>query len=300
MEKGRPSGTAQGAAIVRALHRILDDDPKILDDSIAARLLGDEFDRYKTLVRFFPFSSLIRANFIMRSRYAEDCLAESLRDGVGQYVLLGAGLDTFAYRQPGWASSLRIFEVDYPATQSWKRGKLAAANIPIPANVALVPVDFERISLQEGLGAAGLDFHVPTFLSSLGVTQYLTANALDRTLKFVLTLPARSEIVFSFVLTGNALSVAQRIGAAVVATIGAARGEPWLTRFSPGQLVSKLKAMGFSEVSYFSTDEANLRYFQGRRDGLRASRIEQVMRAIGGSVSSDVLVGMGSCRSQIS
>jgi len=110
------------------LHRILDDEPKILDDSIAARLLGDEFDRYRMLVRFFPFSALIHANFIMHSRYAEDCLAESLRDGLGQYVLLGAGLDTFAYRQPEWASSLRIFEVDYPATQNWKRGRLTAAN----------------------------------------------------------------------------------------------------------------------------------------------------------------------------
>ena len=185
--------------MARALHRILDDEPKILDDSIAARLLGDEFDRYRMLVRFFPFSALIRANFIMHSRYAEDCLAESLRDGVGQYVLLGAGLDTFAYRQPEWASSLRIFEVDYPATQNWKRGRLTAANIPIPTNVTLVPVDFERISLQEGLGAAaGLNYQVPTFFSSLGVTQYLTAGAFDRALKFVLSLPLRSEIVFSF------------------------------------------------------------------------------------------------------
>jgi methyltransferase (TIGR00027 family) len=279
MEEGRPSSSAQGADMVRALHRILDDDPKILDDSIAASLLSDEFDRYKPLLRFFPFSALIRANFIMRSRYAEDSLADSLRDGVGQYVLLGAGLDTFAYRQPEWASSLRIFEVDYPATQRWKRGKLTAANISIPANVTLVPVDFERISLQEGLGAAGLNFQVPTFFSSLGVTQYLTASAFDSTLKFVLSLPPRSEIVFSFVLSGSALSVAERVGVAVVAMISAARREPWLTRFSPELLASKLKSMGFSEVKPLSTDAANSRYFQGRRDGLRTSRIEQMMSA---------------------
>jgi methyltransferase (TIGR00027 family) len=194
MEKGSPSGTAWGAAIVRALHQILDDEPRVLDDPIAARILSDEFDRYKTIVRFFPFSARVRANFVMRSRYAEDCLAESLRDGVGQYVLLGAGLDTFPYRQPAWASSLRIFEVDYPDTQSWKRGKLGAAEISIPANVAFAPVDFERVSLQEGLAAAGLDFKVPTFFSSLGVTQYVTADAFDRTLKFVLSLPHANEI----------------------------------------------------------------------------------------------------------
>jgi O-methyltransferase involved in polyketide biosynthesis len=113
----------------------------------------------------------------------------------------------------------------------------------------------------------------------LGVTQYLTAGAFDRALKFVLSLPPRSEIVFSFVLAGGALSVAQRVGVAVVAAISAARGEPWLTRFSPEQLVSKLKSMGFSEVKPFSTDAANSRYFQGRRDGLRTSRIEQMMSA---------------------
>ncbi|HYB90374.1 MAG TPA: class I SAM-dependent methyltransferase [Candidatus Binataceae bacterium] len=280
MERNRPSGTAQGAAMLRALHRIIDDEPRILDDPIAARLLGDEFDRYKTLVRFFPFSTRVRANFIMRNRYAEDCLSESLRGGVRQYVLLGAGLDTFAFRQPGWASSLRIFEVDHPATQDWKRGRLAAANIPIPSNVTFVPVDFERISLQEGLRGAGLDFNVPTFFSSLGVTQYLTDDAFDRTLNFVLSLPPRSEIVFSFVLDGSALSLAERIGVAMFAMIGAARGEPWLTRYSAEQLVGKLKSMGFSEVSLFSTDAANARYFQGRRDGLRVSRVEQMMTAI--------------------
>ncbi len=280
MERDTPSGTAQGAAILRALHQVLDEEPRILDDPIAARLLGDDFERYKTIVRFFPFAARLRANFVMRSRYAEDCLAESLGNGVGQYVLLGAGLDTFAYRQPAWATSLRIFEVDYPATQNWKRAKLVAAKISIPVNVTLVPVDFERISLKEGLAAAGLDFKVPSFFSSLGVTQYLTADAFDLTLKFVLSLPPGSEIVFSFVLAGIALSLAERVGAAAFAAIGAARGERWLSRFSPEQLADKLTSMGFSKVKHFSTDAANARYFRGRRDGLEPSNVEQMMRAI--------------------
>ncbi len=280
MEQDRPSGTAQGAAIVRALHQVIDDAPKILDDPIAARLLGDEFDRYRTIVRFFPFSARVRANFVLRSRYAEDCLAESLSDGVRQYVLLGAGLDTFAFRQPAWASSLRIFEVDYPATQNWKRKRLDAANISVADNVIFVPVDFERISLEAGLAAAGLDFKAPTFLSSLGVTQYLTAKAFDGTLKFVLSLPPGSEIVFSFVLPGSALTLPERIIVALFASIGAARGEPWLTRFSPEQLTGKLKAMGFSKVSHLSTDAAKARYFRQRRDRLEPSRVEQMMRAI--------------------
>jgi methyltransferase (TIGR00027 family) len=280
VDERKPSSSAQGVAVSRALHRIIDEDPKILDDSIAARLLGDEFDRYKTLLRFFPFSTRIRASFVMRSRYAEDCLADSIRDGVPQYVILGAGLDTFAYRQPVWARSLRIFEVDHPATQNWKRARLSAANIPIPANVTFAQVDFERISLQQGLSAAGLDFHAPAFFCALGVTQYLTENAFDRTLQFVLAMPRRSEIVFTFVLAANALPLAARLGVAFTASMSAARGEPWLTRFSPDQLVSKLKSIGFSEVTHFSTKAAISRYFQGRHDRFLPSRIEQLIRAI--------------------
>ncbi len=281
MEKARPSATAQGAAIVRALHQALDDEPRILDDAIAVRLIGQELERHKRMSRLFgPLGARLRANFAMRSRYAEDCLAESLGNGVGQYVLLGAGLDTFAYRQPAWARSLRIFEVDYPATQNWKRAKLAAAKISIPSNVALVPVDFERISLKEGLAVAELDLKIPTFSSSLGVTQYLTADGFDLALNFVLSLPPASEIVFSFVSAASTLSLVERIGAEAFAAIAAAQGEPWLSRFSPEQLTNKLTSMGFSKVIHFSTDEANARYFRGRRDGLKASKLEQMMRAI--------------------
>jgi methyltransferase (TIGR00027 family) len=279
MDAGRPSATAEGVAIERALHQMLDDDPKILDDPIAARLIGREIELYKTIARLFPWGARLRSNFVMRSRYAEDCLAESLGNGVGQYVMLGAGLDSFAYRQPAWAKSLRIFEVDYPATQKWKREKLLAADISIPDNVSLVPVDFERISLGEGLAAAGLDFKIPTFFSSLGVTQYLSEEALDLSLKFVLSLPAASEIVFSFALAASALSISDRVLAIAFAAITAAKGEPWLSRFVPDQLAGKLEAMGFSKVIQFSAEQANDRYFRGRRDGMTASRLEQMMRA---------------------
>lgn len=284
MEEGRPSATAEGAAIVRALHQTLDAEPRILDDPIAARLVGHEIERHKRMARLFPFGARLRANFVMRSRYAEDCLAESVGNGVRQYVLLGAGLDTFAYRQPAWAGSLRMFEVDHPATQQWKRAKLAAAGIVVPSNVTLVPVDFERISLREGLAAAGLDFRIPTFFSSLGVTQYLSEETLDLSLNLVLSLPASSEIVFSFVLTASAVSLGERLAAVAFASIAAARGEPWLSRFVPEQLAGKLAAMGFSRVLCFSTEAANDRYFRGRRDRLAPSRLEQMMRATVGPI----------------
>jgi methyltransferase (TIGR00027 family) len=278
MEKERPSSTALGAAIVRALHQTLDDQPKILDDPIVARLVREEIKGHKLASRLI--GKRIRAMFALRSRYAEDCLAESLSNGIGQYVLLGAGFDSFAYRQPEWARSLRILEVDSPATQSWKREKLAAAEILIPANVTFVPADFERISLREGLTAGGSDFRVPTFFSSLGVSQYLTEEAWDLSLNFVLSLPPASGIVFSFVLKAGTLSWQERALAAIAAASARAQGEPWLSRYSPERLANKLTSIGFSRVLYFSRDEANARYFRGRRDGLRAWKLEQMMRAI--------------------
>ena len=265
---------------MRALHQTLDE-PRVLDDPITAQLVGrKELERQKKLFRLLPFMAPLRANFAMRNRYAENCLAESLSSGVCQYVLLGAWLDTFGYRQPEWARSLRIFEVDHPATQHWKRTKLAAANVPIPANVSLVGVDFEKVSLREGLAAAGLDFTVPTFFASLGVTQYLTVAALDLSLKLVASLPRGSQIVFSFVVASGALSPKERVFAGVFAAIAAANREPWLTRFVPEQLAAKLAGMGFSKVIHLSNEAAIDRYFQQRRDGLAPSQVEQMMRAI--------------------
>jgi methyltransferase (TIGR00027 family) len=153
MEEARASRSAEGAAIQRALHQTLDTDPKILDDPIAVRLVDPSSDFYQPFtqsLKEMPADLRLqrRGYAVMRSRYAEDCLAESLAHGVGQYVIMGAGLDTFGYRQPSWTTSIRILEVDHPATQRWKRAKLSAAGIQIPRNVTLVPINFEEISLE--------------------------------------------------------------------------------------------------------------------------------------------------------
>src|SRR5262252_5671523 len=142
MDEERPSFTAEGAAVMRAIHQTLDSEPKILDDPICVRLVDSQSDIYKSrleLLALLPAPSRLqlKATFVMRSRFAEDCLAQSIGNGVRQYVLLGAGLDTFAYRQPPWASSLRIFEVDYPATQRWKRRRLSESGISVPSNLTL-------------------------------------------------------------------------------------------------------------------------------------------------------------------
>jgi methyltransferase (TIGR00027 family) len=282
MQQAKSSRTSELAAIMRAVHQTADEEPKILADSIAARLLGivGDDDEWLTPMLGHPFAKQWRAGFLIRSRYAEDCLAECVERGVQQYAILGAGLDTFAFRQPPWARSLRIYEIDHPATQRWKYDRLAAARITIPANVKFVPADFERISLADAFRAANFDFARKTFCSWLGVTQYLTPDAVRGTLKFVLSLPRSSEIVFSFVLPPEALLGIEAEAVAMAANKCAGIGEPWLTTFRADDLEAKLRAMGFSDVVHLTPNEAHQRYLKHRRDGLQARRGEQLIRAI--------------------
>jgi methyltransferase (TIGR00027 family) len=280
----RPSQTAEGAAVLRALHQTLDAEPKILEDPISSRLVEPHSDIYKSRVELLerlpgPTSLRLKAAFVMRSRFAEDCLAESFSAGVRQYVVLGAGLDTFAYRQPSWAKALRIFEVDHPATQRWKRRRLAEARISLPDNVSFDRMDFEKNTLATSLSQAGLDKSAATFFSMLGVSQYLSEASLDETFKLVLSAPPRSEIVFSFVAS-DAVLPADDVALVKAFTVQfAAIGEPWLSRFLPEQLSAKLTGMGFSKVFHLTPEQANERYFQNRRDSLNASLAEQMISA---------------------
>jgi methyltransferase (TIGR00027 family) len=279
-----PSRTIDIPAIMRAVHQISDDEPKILADPIAPKLVDvavlDVDAQWLAPILGHPFAPQWRAGFLIRSRYAEDCLAEGVARGLGQYVILGAGLDTFAYRQPGWAQALHIFEVDSPATQRVKRARIAAADLAPPANLAFVSVDFETTSLREALGASGFEFDRVTFCSWLGVTQYLTAAAIEATLGFVLTLPRGSEIVLSFVVPQEALSGIEADAMATAAARAADVGEPWLSRLHPADVASQLDRMGFSEVVHLTPEQAHERYLKNRRDRLSGRRGEQLIRAI--------------------
>jgi methyltransferase (TIGR00027 family) len=282
--KGR-STTAERAAIWRALHQTLDAAPKILDDPIAPLLIDLASETTKAYIAWVesmtrPVKSPFRTGFVMRSRYTEDCLAESLVRRVGQYVILGAGLDTFAYRQPAWAGSLRIYEVDHPSSQEWKRERLEAAKVRVPENLIFAPIDFETSSLREGLSASGLDFRTPSFFSLLGVTAYLTAETIESIFSFVLSLPSGSEIVFDFIVPDDLMPANEAGVFATIASFVAQRGEPWLTRLRPEELKSRLGALGFSQVTHLSPQAANERYFQGRSDDLVAWSAAQMMRAI--------------------
>ena len=211
MEEGIPSTTAIASAMVRAAHLLWDDEPKIFEDPLALKLCGAQsesglraqFDRieaqfapiagpgYTTMMRRFSVPIVV-----MRSRYLEDEVDHAVERGVSQYAILGAGLDSFAYRRTDLANSLRVFEVDHPATQAWKRARLQQIRITLPSNLVLVPVDFEKQSLIERLQKN--DYHVdqPGLFSWLGVTPYLTLEAIFGTLRSVAAFAPGTEIMF--------------------------------------------------------------------------------------------------------
>jgi len=268
-----PSNTAFRAATLRAVHQLIDEEPKILNDPIVLRLLDastlDQIhlnpNRFRT-----PSMKATRSHIVMRSRYTEDRLAEAVDNGVQQYLMLGAGLDTFSYRQPHWARVLRIFEVDRSASQRSKRERLALAGIEVPSNVELIACDFETTSLRDCLPRSSFDFRKPAFLSWLGVTMYLSTDAIDAVFRFVNSLPRSSEIVFTF--ASPASTAKENCREPSIAAFAAAHGEPWRTRFEPNDLDHRLHGLGFSTVSFLSASEADTRYFRGRHDGLHAPR----------------------------
>lgn len=267
------------------MHQVLDADPKILVDAPILQLIGPgaaEHFRFREQEFRTRGSLALRSHVVTRSRFAEDRLAEAVQRGVQQYVILGAGLDTFGYRQPEWAHPLRIVEVDQPATQAAKRERMAAVGIAPPSNVAFAPVDFETVALRDALVENGVDLAAPVFLSWLGVTMYLTEAAVDAVLQTVATFAAGSEIVFTFSQPGSSGS---RVGAGEMegpslAELAAEVGEPWLSYFEVPALEAKLRVFGFSNVSFLSPDEAYRRYFAGRTDALPSPRRISIVSAV--------------------
>jgi methyltransferase (TIGR00027 family) len=301
MDEGRPSATSTIAAMMRAAHLLWDDDPKILHDPLALGLSGvaGEAALRATLEAFqaeqarrstpeFAQALLrdMRALLVMRQRYTEDELGKALEQGVAQYVILGAGLDSFAYRRPDLGGVLRVFEVDHPATQQWKRARLRALHIDLPSHLTLIPLDFEQRTLADGLSAGGHRPERPTFVSWLGVTMYLTEEAVFDTLRYVASWAPGSEIVFHYSLPASWLDDEGRRLSAARQAAAAARGEPWLSLFDPTMLATHVQALGFSQVWDLGPEEANDRYFAGRADGLRAPLTEHLMKARVGHVVS--------------
>ena len=265
------STTAIGAARLRAAHLLIDDPPPIFEDALAVRLLDqgaassirEHPDRFRT-----PASLAIRCDVVVRSRYAEDRLAEAVRRGVRQYAILGAGLDTFAYRQPAWADHLGIVEVDHAASQADKRERLKRAGMMPPPNLRYAAADLEANDLASTLVAAGLDRTKPAFVVCLGVLIYLSEGAAEAIFTMAAGLAAGSELVFTF--SRPDASTVRPPSPASAASHMAAIGEPWRTRFEPEALAARLKASGFNSIGFLFAQDVAERYLSGRNDGLRA------------------------------
>jgi len=270
----RPSRTAYRVALRRAQHQLIDR-PRVLDDPIAIPIVGaDAVDALPDA----PWDRFLRAFMVARSRFAEDALGDAVAAGVRQYVVLGAGLDTFAYRNPH--AGLRVFEVDHPATQAWKRERLAAAQVPLPDTLTFAAVDFEHDTLADGLARAGFDAGAPSFFSWLGVVPYLTRDAIERTLAYIGARPARSGVVFDYAPDAASLSPQQRIAVDALAARVAAAGEPFQSAFEPRDLDRAMRRAGFSTIEDVDASAINARYFSDRTDGLRVGGVGRLMRGV--------------------
>ena len=271
MQPARPSRTALRVALRRAAHQI-HDSPIVFEDPIAVPILGrdylEELRRTPDPApgnKLRPFSVAMRAFLVARSRYAEDNLATAVAAGTTQYVLLGAGLDTFAHRNP--YPHLRVFEIDHPATQQWKRNLLAQSALPHPPSLTYAPVDFECESLPTQLLASGFDPTQKTFFAWLGVVPYLTLEAFRSTLRFIAAQPSGSGLVFDYGQPRRVLPPIEQLAHDSLAARVKLAGEPFQLWFTPSEVACELE--DFRSLEDFGAYELNLRYFANRTDQLQ-------------------------------
>jgi methyltransferase (TIGR00027 family) len=265
-----PDNTAARVALWRAIHVQVDPPPHVLEDEIGLKLLAPE-DGWRRRPDMDPIGTrLFRASIVARARFIEDLVIEQAGRGVAQYVILGAGLDTFAQRRPETASRLRIFEVDQPAPQAWKRQRLIELGYGIPDWLQLVPVDFEAGgSWWQRLKAAGFDAGQPAVVASTGVSMYLTKDAIAATLRQVAALAPGSTFAMTFLLPLELMDPEIRPGFEMAQKGARASGTPFLSFFTPQEMLAFAREAGFKEAQHVSASTLAQRYFAGRPDGLR-------------------------------
>jgi methyltransferase (TIGR00027 family) len=284
MQAGQPSRTARGAAAYRAVHQTLDGG-SIFSDPLALKILDDETRATLDEVAANPALRPMRLFIAARSRFSEDSMAASVARGVRQIVVLGAGLDTFALRNPHDGQGVRVFEVDYPATQGWKRARLKQAGLAIPASLTFAPVDFERQSLADGLIAAGFRVDRPAFFQWLGVAMYLTREAVAATLDFIAGVP-EAEVVFDYAEPFENYPADRRAVIMAIAEGAAARGEPWLSFFDSPELAGMLRNKGFGTIEDLGLAQLTERFYGDLRRGVPIGPGGHVVRAGNGPPSA--------------
>lgn len=265
-----PDSTAARTALWRALHVKIDPPPHVLEDEIGLKLLAPEEGWLNRGDMNPQFTRPFRASIVARARFIEDLVAEQSSCGVNQYVILGAGLDSFAQRRPEIASRLKIFEIDQPGTQTWKRRRLIELRFGIPDWLRFVPVDFEADeSWWDGIAAAGFDRDKPAIVVSTGVSMYLTKAANTATLRQLAALAPGSTFAMTFLMPLELADADVRPGLEMAAKGARASGTPFLSFFTPPEIMALAQEAGFGQARHVSAADLTGRYFAGRTDGLR-------------------------------
>jgi methyltransferase (TIGR00027 family) len=265
----QPDNTAVRVALWRALHVQADAAPHVFVDEVGLQLVAPG-EGWQSRPDMSPFTAPFRASIVARARFVEDLLAERAAAGVAQYVILGAGLDTFAQRRPELASRWIVFEIDRPRTQAWKRQRLIELGFGVPHFLRLVPVDFEAgDAWLERLAASGFDAARPAVVACMGVSMYLTKEAVAATLRQVAAFAPGSTLVLSFSLPVELADPEVRPGIERAIAGAAANGTPFLSFFPPDEMLALARGAGFHQVQHVSAAALAQRYFAGRADGLR-------------------------------
>jgi methyltransferase (TIGR00027 family) len=275
-----PDHTAVRVALWRAMHALVDAPPHVIEDQVGLRLVNPP-DGWRERQDMDPvFTSGFRGSIVARARFIEDLVAERAAHGTDQYVLLGAGLDTFAQRRPDLAARLQVFEVDQPGTQAWKRQRLTDLGYGVPGWLHLVPVDFEAgTSWQAAVAKAGFDATRPAVVASTGVSMYLTREANEATLRDLAALAPGSTVAMTFLLPLDLVDERDRQGWIMSANGARSSGTPFISFFTPEEFLDLARAAGFAAVRHVSGHDLNDRYFAGRQDGLRMSTGEDFLIA---------------------
>ena len=277
-----PESTAVRVALWRAMHVQVDPPPHVIEDEVGLQLVAPN-EGWRQRPDMDPrFTAPFRASIVGRARFIEDLVTEQATRGVAQYVILGAGLDTFAQRKPDSASKLQVFEVDQPGPQSWKRERLIQLGFGVPEWLRFVPVNFEvGDSWWERIAIAGFDTHAAAIVASAGVSMYLTKEAVVGMLRQVATLAPGSTFVMTFLMPLELADPEVRPGLEMAAKGARASGTPFISFFTPEELIAMARAAGFRHAEHVSTAMIAQRYFAGRADGLRPpNNAEEILVAM--------------------
>ncbi len=270
-----PDNTAVRVALWRALHALADAPPHVFEDTVGLQIANPDPD-WRSRPDMSEFTRPFRASIVARARLVEDSLEEALQRGVDQYLILGAGLDSFAQRRPELAARMRIYEIDKPGPQAWKRERLTALGLAIPPYLHLVPVDFEAgENWRQQLAEAGFDAARPTLVAATGLSMYLRREAVRTTLQEVAALAPGSILIMSFLVPIELADPELRIGMERAAQGASASGTPFLSFFTPEEMLRLARELGFKDAQHLSSGALAERYFANRSDGLRPPEIAE-------------------------